>query len=370
MEKKIAIALSEKSEEEAIKEAALQIKYIFPKTIKYLLVFFTPHYLPTNILKELKFILKPLGIIGIQSPFLIFEEKIIEKGIIVSCINKDIYLKQIFIEKDEPQIVESTFRTSLINFKKEKKTILSVISSNNINPQSYLKSLEFSLGKFSYIVGCGFLKTTELIVNNRIAKGVTNIIIGDGLNIQNLKLSGFIPLGRPFKITKVSAKRNVILEIENKPAIEIYKYYLEEKFELAKKNFLFPLYPLGIKETKGYRLINIIDALEDGSLVCFGEIKEDVLAQFMFFSPNSLFESLKNKIKILESEEENLIIIINSLIRKKILKEQAKEEIKLIRKEFSSNSKIIGFFSDYYFLNQQEGKTFLETGNTLILKIT
>jgi hypothetical protein len=80
VEEKFAIAYSEKRGEEAAKELSLRIKSVFPKAVKDVFLFFTPQYNPQDALKTINFTLKPRRVIGMQSPFLNFEDKILEEG--------------------------------------------------------------------------------------------------------------------------------------------------------------------------------------------------------------------------------------------------------------------------------------------------
>jgi hypothetical protein len=350
VERKFAVALSEKDNETAPKEISLKIKSFFPKKVKFILVVFTPHYKPIEILKTINFTLKPNLLLGIQSPFLIFQERIIEKGIIGICINKkETELKELFIKNENSQDVESSLRIFTRNFPSEKEFILSFLS-HNLNPYYYLRGVQLSLGKAFNIIGAGYIKKYSsknyLIINNTINDGILNIL-GKGLQIDSLKIEGFIPLGKSFKITKAISKNGIIMEIDNQPAINIYKKYLEEKFDIFIKNRLFTLYPLGMIEDEETRFITVVNCLEDGSLVCIGNIKENAYAHIMFLHLPLLYEALKIKLESIKTEEETLVFIINSILRKRILKEYAEEEIKLITTHLGDRLKIVGIYSDY-----------------------
>jgi hypothetical protein len=373
VEEKFAIALSEKFGEEGVREVSLKIKYVFPKFIKHLFVFFTPHYKPIEVLKGINLALKPMVLVGIETPLLIFEERIIERGIAACCINKkEAQLKEIFIKKEEPQDIEAILRLSLRDFVGEKQFLLSFLSSQT-SPIKYLRGVELSLGKFFNVYGAGYLKRFSSknyqIINETLDRGAINAVMG-GLQMHTLKIEGFLPLGRPFTLTRVSSKKDIIMEINNQPAINIYKNYLEEKFDVFKKNHLFPLYPLGIKEGKGTHLVNVVDYLEDGSLICIGEIKENSKAHIMLIHPTSLFEYIKQKIEVLKTKEDSLLFMINTLIRKKILKEHAEEEIALIKQRLGNKFKTIGIYSDYcLFFDKEMGKTNIESSSLSIMAL-
>lgn len=370
MDEKFAVALSEKDQKDAIKEISLRIKSIFPKTIKYILLFFTPHYKSAGFFETIDLTLKPQMILGIQAPLLIFDDRVIEKGVIGCCLNKpETILKEIFINNDEPQNIEQSLRIALQKFRHDKQFIFSFLSSQ-INPAAHLKGLTRTFGNAFNIYGAGFTKKyaekNYQIFNKTVTEGSLNVV-GKGLEITSIKIDGFLPLGKPFMITRVIKDQNVIMEINKKPAIDFYKNYFEEKFDILKNNNLFGLYPLGIKQGKETHLINVIKCLEDGSLLCVGEVKENVYAHLMLLHPQSLFQSLENKLTNLKNDGEGLIFMVNSLPRKKILQEYAQQEIYAINQILKDKFKIIGIYSDYSFFSDKEiRKINIETGHLLI----
>ncbi|MDP2922198.1 MAG: FIST C-terminal domain-containing protein [Candidatus Omnitrophota bacterium] len=371
MEEKFAIALSEKAEEEASKEVSLKIKSVFPKSIRYLLVFFTPQYHPWNILNSINFTLKPHMIIGTQTPLLIFENKLIEKGVVACCINKaEAELKTIFIKNDEPQNIESSLRSSLKDYPREEQSMFSLLS-HQFNIFNYLRGVELSLGKSFDVFGAGYIKKyfskNYQIIGNSVEEGLLNVMV-KGIEIDFLRISGFIPLGKPFTITKAISKKGIIMEINGQPAINIYKHYLREKFDSFMKNYLFSLYPLGIRRENDIHLVSIIEYLQDGSLACVGEIKENSEAHIMLLQPSSLMESLDDTLQPLKDKEEGLVFIINSMTRKKILKEHAEEEISIIKNNLGDKFKLFGIYSDYsFFTNKETREIELESGSLLAM---
>jgi hypothetical protein len=373
MEEKFAIALSEKAADEAPREVSLKIKAVYPKVIRHLLVFFTPQYQPLSILNSIHFTLKPQLLIGAQTPFLIFENRIIERGVVACCINKqEADLKELFIKNDEPQNIESSLRMGLKYFPREKQSIISLVSPQ-FNVLNYMRGIELSLGKSSEVFGAGYIKKyfskNHQIVADQIEEGLVNIIV-TGIETDCLQISGFMPLGAPFTITKAMSKTGIIMEINGQPAINIYKHYLGNKFDAFIKNYLFPLYPLGIKEGNTTHLVSVIEHLQDGSLACVGQIKENTEAHIMILQPSYIIDSLEESLMPLKDNEEGLVFIINSMTRKKILKEHAQEEISYIQESLGDKFKIFGIYSDYAFFPDKETRQIqLTAGNLIALNI-
>jgi len=365
-----AIAFSEREQAEAIKEISLKVKLVFPKKIDYLIILFTPDYNPKNLLRTINLTLKPKKILGLQSPFLIFEDKVVSKGVVTCCVNKDgMKLHEAFSEATTPQEIESFLISSFKKLKRRDFSFFSFVSPQ-VNPVTYIKGVRMSLGKFFELLGAGFRKQyssyNSQIVNNDLLDGVVSVAL-KGLKVRSLKLGGYVPLGKPFTITKTTTNRDIIMEIDNQPAINIYKHYLQEKFKIFVKNHLFSFYPLGISTNGSFRLINIVDYLEDGSLMCVGEVKEKEHGHVMFLDSTLFVKNLKDKLAPLRNNGQTLTFIINSLTRKKTLGEGAKKEIAVIKETLGDKSKVVGLYADYsFFSDKEKGNIDIETGNLLV----
>ncbi len=365
-----AIAFSEKEQAEAIKEISLKVKSVFPKTINYLILLSTPDYNPKNLLRAISLTLKPKKILGLKSPFLIFEDKVVSKGVVACCINKDgLEIHETFSKATKPQEIESFLISS---FKKLKRRDFSFLffASSLVDPATYVRGIKMSLGKFFEPLGAGFIKKyssyNSQIVDGNLSDGLVSIAL-KGLDIRSSRLGGYVPLGKPFTITKTTTNRAIIMEIDNQPAIDIYKHYLQEKFDTFVKNHLFCFYPLGINTGGSLRIINVVDCLEDGSLMCVGEARENEYGHIMFLDSTLFVKNLKSNLARLRNNGQTLTFIINSLTRKKTLGEGAKGEIAAIKETLGDKSKVIGLYVDYSFLSDKEkGDIDIETNNLLV----
>jgi len=365
-----AIAFSEREQAEAIKEISLKVKLVFPKKIDYLIILFTPDYNPKNLLRTISLTLKPKKILGLQSPFLIFEDKVLSKGVVACCVNKEgVEFHEAFSKATDPQEIESFLISSFKKLKRKDFSFFSFVSPQ-VNPATYIRGVKISLGKFFELLGAGFTKQyssyNSQIVNTDLSDGLVSVAL-KGLKIRSLRLGGYVPLGKPFTITKTTTNRDIIMEIDNQPAINIYKHYLQEKFKTFVKNHLFSFYPLGISTNGSLRLINVVDCLEDGSLMCIGEARERECGHIMFLDSTLFIKNLKDTLAPLRNNGQTLTFIINSLTRKKTLGEGAKREIATIKETLGDESKVIGLYADYsFFSDKEKGGIDIETGNLLV----
>ncbi len=365
-----AIALSERDAEEAIREVSLKIKAVFPKQINCLIVLYTPQYNPHSILETINFTLKPDKILGLEAPLLIFEGRVIQKGVIACCVNKEgVEWNENLSESKDPQEIESFLNTSFRKLKGEGVQFL-CFSSAQINPLVYVSKAKISLGRVFNFIGAGYMKKYSShhpqIINDTLSDGLINIAI-KGVQITYSKLGGYLPIAKPFTVTKASPDRGIINEINGEPAIDIYKHYLEEKFEIFKKNHLFSFYPLGIIDNEKQQLANVIDYLDDGSLVCVAEVPKGSSGHIMFFDPEFLLENLEKNLAPIREGDQGLVFVVNSLARRKILREHCEGEMKLTKQILGDKFKMIGLYSDYcFFSDKKTGDIEVEAADSLI----
>lgn len=371
MEKdELFLCLSEREGREAAKEISLKIKSAFGQNFNFIFILFTPNYLPHELIKTFNLTLGPSNLCGIKSPCLIYKDRIIKKGLICCCINKkDSGFNSSFIEEQDSEEIELKFRK---NFKKIKKQDINFLSflSPQINPLSFLEGLRLSLGKLTNFTGAGYrqknLSTEYFLSGSSIGNGAINLDTKN-LNRQNIRLHNFLPLGRSFEITKLNSNQQLIQEINNNPAADIYKLYFEEKFTDFIKNRLFHCYPLGILCQNHFRLLLITDILEDGSLVFQGNLRYPARANIMLLNEVCSFSQVLTKIEELGINQNGVVFIINSLSRKKILGKSLEQELKNIQKAFLPKKEIFGIFADYYlFSDYRTPDTNIESGGFLL----
>ncbi len=364
------IHLNQKNENEAAKEISLEIKAKFKSNPSFIFIFFTPDYTPKNLSKIFNLTLTNPNIFGIQAPFLIYESKIIEKGIIACCINKkNAKINSFFIGSQNSEKIEYILKS---HFRKIKRKDIKLISffSPQINYLSFLEGVRFSLGKLINFSGAGYRhkysSREHFILKKGVGNGLVNLRL-DGVTTQTLRLHNFIPFGKPFKITKLNPKQQLIYEIDNRPAVEIYKYYFEEKFNKFIKNRLFSYYPLGILNRDSYQLLTILDILEDGSFLFRGNLRNSMKGNIMTLREKYSKESIFNELKKITTSKDGFIFMINSLSRKKMLGKNAEKEIGTIKDCFYPAKKIFGIYSDYYLFPDSETQDVnVESGGLLL----
>lgn len=160
---------------------------------------------------------------------------------------------------------------------------------------------------------------------------------------------GFKPLGKPRSVTKVDG--HVLRTIDDKPAVEIYEHFLGVNAEKLKNiilNSSAAMYPLGfyLEESRQYLLRNIIDILEDGSIVCHEGIPLGAEVHLMISDKescqNSAIEAAESVKASLADRPAKLVLVFESLARHKILGRSALNEIQAIKDILGATTPIIG----------------------------
>jgi len=363
-------AFTEKTSEDAARELSLRIKTLCGGGIKHLLVFFTAHNHPITLMQSLRRTINPKFLWGLEAPILIYEDKAAVKGVLAIAINgEEVSLRPVFTKSDAWESVESVFRKELKDMPGEKSFLFSSLPVG-ANFANYRRGIAMALGKNTNVIGAGYMKRFAqkqyVIIDDKVDEGSFSLV-GKNLQLETARMGGFVPLGKPFVITKSLPDHSLVIEINNRPAAQMYKFYFEDKFETFKKHRYFSFYPIGIREGSKLRLISVVDTLNDGSLVCLGSIKEGSRANFTILHQPSLFQSLKTRLEPIRNHGEGFVFMINSLMRKKILMESYTEEIRAIKANLGDKFKVSGIYADYTIYPDKELMEIgMETGNLLV----
>jgi hypothetical protein len=175
-------------------------------------------------------------------------------------------------------------------------------------------------------------------------------LYGKKIKIGYGSLGGWDTFGPERMITK--SKNNVIYELDNKPALALYKDYLGEKAkELPSSGLLFPL-SLRIKTEKGeVQIVRTILGVneKDQSMTFAGDMPEGAYAKLMKANFDRLIDGAAGAANMstepLGKTEPDLAILVSCIGRKLILKERIEEEIEAVREEVGDKAAIIGFYS-------------------------
>lgn len=185
-------------------------------------------------------------------------------------------------------------------------------------------------------------------------KPTTESIVAIGFYGNDLKVGygskgGWDVFGVERQITK--SKGNVLYEIDDQPALALYKKYLGERAnELPASGLLFPL---AIRETldSKHQVVRTILAVDEKeqSMTFAGDVPKGWYAQLMKADFERLItgasDASQEAAKTIASSKEHLTIAISCVGRRLILGERVEEEIESTLDPLQDKAHLIGFYS-------------------------
>lgn len=199
-----------------------------------------------------------------------------------------------------------------------------------------------------------FEKTYQYADDQVISGGVTGVgLSGDfalGVGVRH----GWMPAGTPRTVTKSDGAE--LYELDNEPAIELYREYFGEKTEKLQEEPLARIaitYPLGIKvpDLDEYLIRDPITVNEDGSITCAAEIPEGSEIRIMVGNKEKAIDAAEDAAKKLmndfeaQNAEPEMVLLFNCIAREKLFGQRAQDEIDTIRNTIGDNVPIAGFYT-------------------------
>ena len=171
---------------------------------------------------------------------------------------------------------------------------------------------------------------------------------GDRLKIGYGSMGGWDPFGPERIVTK--SDQNVLYELDDQSALELYKKYLGEYAEGLPATGL--LFPLSIRTKAGESAIvrTILSVNEKMQSMTFaGDIPEGAFARFMKANFERLIDgaqgAAKTSFEAGGSTSPELAILISCVGRKLVLKQRTEEEVEAVRDILGPQTVFTGFYS-------------------------
>lgn len=328
---------------------------------------FAPGQLSNNsLLKGIHEVLGPtVQIIGASSEKIIYSKNIEKMATVIMLISSD-QIK--FATEKELEIMhkDTQFATGqrlatnlLLDLKGIARHLCICFSDGLVRNQENLTSgLQQRLGRSFPIIGASssddfrFQKNFQFLNQEVISGGIAAMLCGGKLHFASSHRHGWKPLGKPHTIT--FSVDNIIYEIDNEPAINLYKNY----FGITDTDLKIPefwtisfRYPLGIylSEEKQYLLRPVIEIGPNGSLICQGNIGFNKEIRLMMATRESCLEAtnlvcqeIKQNFK---DRSINFYIVFESLFREKILGRNMQREINFIQENLGENIPFVGLYT-------------------------
>lgn len=172
-------------------------------------------------------------------------------------------------------------------------------------------------------------------------------LYGDTLDVSFSINGGWTPFGPERIVTK--SESNVLYELDNQPALDLYKKYLGDKSKELPGAAL--LYPLKVKSTNEkqsiVRTILNIDE-EENSMILAGDILENSRVQLMMTNVDNIVDASEQAaVKALELREKKpeLAILVSCIGRKLVLDQRVEEEVEEVIEVVGHDTTVCGLYS-------------------------
>ncbi len=193
-------------------------------------------------------------------------------------------------------------------------------------------------------------KRTWIIKDGQPQSGYVSAVglYGDKIRIGHGSQGGWDTFGKEYQITK--SKNNILYEIDNRPALQLYKEYLKDRAaELPASALLFPL-ALRAQAGDEKQIVRTVLGVDEAaqSMTFAGDMPEGYLAQFMSADFDRLIQgaaeaALMTHVNTYQTA--TLIVAISCVGRRLVLKERTKDELKVVFSVLPGFVKQIGFYS-------------------------
>lgn len=168
---------------------------------------------------------------------------------------------------------------------------------------------------------------------------------GESLHVSVGCKAGWEEFGAERIVTK--AEGNVIYEIDNKPAIELYEAYLGDYIKDLPASGL--LFPLNIKEyEKDKEVIRVMMGInEDRSIIFAGDIPQGSTVRLMKTNVDNLIDGSSLVAHTIQpyNDKRSLTLTVSCSGRRSVLKQLVDEEIDAVHSILGKRSQIVGFYS-------------------------
>lgn len=346
----------------AFREAAIMAKNQSGQHKSQLaLIAHTPNYLNENtsntaaILEQVYKILNPDTVMGITSPSLILTESTENNGVAILSISSDdiLFGTNVKTQVSLKPLHETSlqFARELANRMQDTKRLGAVIFADNLelNYHALSLGLQEGLGR-AFIMGGGVCPGKIIYQKQADKDCLAGLIIGGLASFAVCAQHGWQPLGKPRIITQ--AANNLIKQIDNRPAIDLYKDYFPEHFANHDQlGDISLLYPLGLSTSvpREYIIKNPLSALSDGSLVCQGDIQPGIPVHLMIGDKDACRQATqKAALEVrdkLHGKHPKLVLIFASMARRKLFGRSARQEINQIKEIFGFACPVFGVYT-------------------------
>lgn len=173
---------------------------------------------------------------------------------------------------------------------------------------------------------------------------------GSHMRIGHGSFGGWQPFGPVRRVTRSAG--NVLYELDNQPALELYKRYLgDHARDLPSSGLLFPFSMLGADHGAVGLIRTILGVDEsDGSLTLAGDIIPDGYLRLMHASSDALIDGAQAAAELARDSAEcvgdSLALLVSCVGRRLVMGDRIDEEVEAVAEVFGARNVMAGFYSN------------------------
>jgi len=226
--------------------------------------------------------------------------------------------------KDSQELAKNLLKK--IKQTEDLKLLITFTDGLDTNGEDFLKTIEKTNNNLIVAGGLAgdnarFLRTLIFNENGIYEDGAVGAFFyNKDLQVNTEYNFGWQQIGKKLKITK--ADKNIVYEIDNKPAKEIYKKYLGD--DLINKGIEFPLI-ITKENTKVARAI--LEVKDNGALVFAGNINEGSYVTFSYGDIDEILHKDISKYSNINNKPSEAYFIYSCMARRRLFGENIDTEI-------------------------------------------
>lgn len=172
---------------------------------------------------------------------------------------------------------------------------------------------------------------------------------GKSISVASDIEGGWMPLGAARQVTR--AKGNTLYELDNQPALDLYRDYLGDYFSGLPKSGL--LFPIAVQVGSRQPVIRAMLAVDhkEASMTYAGDIPEGSMARIMTASLGGLIDAASQAAETvldmsdINDNNDSLALVVSCYARLAALGERTEEELEELRSKLPNRCKLAGFYS-------------------------
>ena len=363
---RVGIGFSQNSNpQKAAREAAQQAKGQLKRDrIDFAFILNTAQYAPEKIVPVIYEEMEQTKVIGSSTTAMVLGDQIEKRGVaVVACYSDNVRFATTYIRRLDLQNMMESGRTlgkhAAREFSRQNMNLFLLIADGLLkNTSELVAGVKSQFPNAPPIIGAGssddfhFSKTYQYYNNTVMTQSAVGVLLGGILHCGMSCRHGYRPLGKPRVINDID--HNIIRSIDHQKAVNIYREYFNEEAEALKVSTTGQInirYPLGVHYARSneYLLRNVLNTLEDGSIVCQDSVAPQSEVHVMFgnkdFCIQAAEEAAFDVREQLKGKPPSLIMVFESAIRYKLLGRSCQQEIQLIRRILGDEVPLIGMYS-------------------------